>query len=394
MKKRIRFIIPIILIAASVMGFFAIRDNEGPGNLQLSGNIDVTQVPLAFKIPGILAERLADEGETVKKGQIIARLDAVDQRLQVKKAEAEAAYARAVLDELEAGSRLEEVQSAAARLKQARYLLEELERGSRSQEVADAESALQRALASEDSRKSEYELASSDYRRYEAVYKEGGISRQSLDVWKTRMETAKNRFEEAVAMVQSVRERLSLVKEGPRKEKISQARAAYQQAEAQYRLIKAGPRAESISQAKARVASAEQAVELARQLLANTEIAAPFDGVVLSKSAEPGAYLYPGTPVVTVAEMGRVWLRAYIGETDLGKIKLNQEAVVTTDTYPGKSYQGRVSFISSQAEFTPKAVQTFEERVNLMYRVKIDLQNPDGDLKPGMPADARIRITP
>jgi HlyD family secretion protein len=95
---------------------------------------------------------------------------------------------------------------------------------------------------------------------------------------------------------------------------------------------------------------------------------------------------------MTIADLEHPWLRAYVGETDLGRISLNQEVEVTTDTYPGRVYRGRISFISSEAEFTPRSVQTEEERVNLVYRIKIALQNPNQELKPGMPADAVIRL--
>ena len=105
-------------------------------------------------------------------------------------------------------------------------------------------------------------------------------------------------------------------------------------------------------------------------------------------------YAAPGTPVVTVGDLVNLWLRAYISETDLGRVKVGQRVWVTTDTYPGKRYDGRVSFIASQAEFTPKNVQTEKERVKLVYRIKIDIQNPNMELKPGMPADAVILTGP
>ena len=119
-------------------------------------------------------------------------------------------------------------------------------------------------------------------------------------------------------------------------------------------------------------------------------VVSPLTGVVLSKNIEPGEYVAPGTAVVTVGDLVNVWLRAYIDETDLGRVKVGQRAWVTTDTYPGKIYEGRVSFISSEAEFTPKNVQTQKERVKLVYRIKIDITNPNMELKPGMPADAVI----
>ena len=119
---------------------------------------------------------------------------------------------------------------------------------------------------------------------------------------------------------------------------------------------------------------------------------APKAGVVTVRQAELGEVVSPGTPVVTLADLDNVWLRAYVNETDLGRIRWGQEAMLRTDTYPDKSYRGRISFIASQAEFTPKSVQTFKERVTLVYRIKIDADNPNHELKPGMPADATIDL--
>ena len=124
--------------------------------------------------------------------------------------------------------------------------------------------------------------------------------------------------------------------------------------------------------------------------LADTLAVSPVDGVVLVKSADVGEVLAAGATVVTVGDIDHPWLRAYINETDLGKVKLGSKARITTDSYPGKVYDGRVSFISSEAEFTPKQIQTQEERVKLVYRIKIEVDNPRHELKSNMPADAEI----
>ena len=124
--------------------------------------------------------------------------------------------------------------------------------------------------------------------------------------------------------------------------------------------------------------------------LADTLAVSPVDGVVLVKSADVGEVLAAGATVVTVGDIGHPWLRAYINETDLGKVKLGSKVRITTDSYPGKVYDGRVSFISAEAEFTPKQIQTQEERVKLVYRIKIDVDNPRQELKSNMPADAEI----
>ncbi len=143
----------------------------------------------------------------------------------------------------------------------------------------------------------------------------------------------------------------------------------------------------------------EAALERARAQLAVTEVQlaervlrSPVSGVVLSKNAERGEVLAGGAPVITVGDMAHPWLRGYIGESRLGQVKPGMAAEVTTDSYPGKRYAGRVTFISSEAEFTPKQIQTEEERQKLVYRIKIGLENPRLELKLNMPADAVLRL--
>ena len=148
-------------------------------------------------------------------------------------------------------------------------------------------------------------------------------------------------------------------------------------------------RARRLEQAARKLAAAVAAVSQAKQQRDYTN-EAPFDGIILSKAAEPGEYLIPGAPVVTLGDLGSPWLRAYVPETDLGKVRLGQTVPVTCDSWPGRVFKGTVSYISGEAEFTPKQVQTPEERVKLVYRIKITLENEDLALKPGMPADARL----
>ncbi len=187
---------------------------------------------------------------------------------------------------------------------------------------------------------------------------------------------------------------LKLAQEGYRKQQIEEARSTAAQAKAQYDLVKAGPRQEDIDQGKQRVKQAKAALALAETQLGYATVGSPLTGVVLSKNIEPGEYVAPGTAVVTVGDLVNVWLRAYIEEGDLGRVKVGQRASVTNDTFPGKKYEGVVSFIAADAEFTPKNVQTQKERVKLVYRIKIDIKNPNRELKPGMPADAAIETTP
>ncbi|MEW6325994.1 MAG: efflux RND transporter periplasmic adaptor subunit [Thermodesulfobacteriota bacterium] len=247
-----------------------------------------------------------------------------------------------------------QVAVARANLAAMQARLKELLAGSRTQEIKQAEAALKQAEA-------EMQNKERDLNRLLPLYEAGIASKKARD-------------DAATAY------------------KISQE--AYQKARENYALVKEGPRKEDIEAARAQVALAEASLKLAETNLSYATVYAPIPGVVLSKAAEPGEVLSPGRPVLTLGDIGYVWLRAYIDEKDLGKVKWGQEALVTTDSYPGKVYKGRVSFISSQAEFTPKTVQTEKERVTLVYRVKVDLDNQDRELKPGMIADCRIRIGP
>jgi len=393
MKKKLPFLIILMLTAAGItIWFFGFRHETDPGRIMVSGNIELTEVQLGFKIPGRLEARFVDEGDMVAKGDIIARLENRDQKIIVDLARADLAKARSALAELEAGNRPEEIKLARAQVDQARQAVLELTRGSRIQDIKKARSDLDAALSAELSAKSELDQARKDYERFAALYRKKTISQRDFELFRTKYEVAHNAESQASSRVAIASQVLSLVMEGPRTEQIKKAEAALEQTEARYALIRKGPRKEKIDQAKIMVNQAEAKLKQAENTLSYTIIHAPMAGIVLSKSAEPGEYLNPGTPVVSIGDIHHPWLRAYVTEKNLGKIRQGQKVIVTTDSFPGKSYEGRISFISSQAEFTPKSVQTFEERVKLMFRIKIALNSQDGQLKAGMPADGIIRV--
>jgi HlyD family secretion protein len=328
MNNKRKLLIPVVLllVAGALAYWYFERRYEESGVIRLSGNIEVTDVQLAFKIPGHVEKRLVDEGQSVTQGELVAVLDSADLRKQVDVRKAELAASQAALTELLNGSRPQEIAVAAAAVESAK---------------ADA---------------ARLEL---DWQRAQDLYKTKVVTIQDL-------QTA-----EAATKVAAAKQR---------------------EAEEQYNLVKIGPRQEEIDQARARLQAAQQSLALAEVQLGYATLTSPLTGVVLSKNIEPGDYVVPGTPVVTVADLINIWLRAYISETDLAKVKLGQKVRVTTDTYPGKVYDGRLGFIASEAEFTPKSVQTQKERVKLVYRVKIDITNTNMELKAGMPADAEIRL--
>lgn len=378
MKNKPRLLIAAAAVAVLIIiiGIFAFWSRRAPNALRVSGNIEVTVAEVSFKIPGRVLERLVDEGQMIKAGQLVARLDSAELEQEVALRRADAAAAQAALAELEAGSRPQEIAQAKAAGEQAKARLDEMLAGSRPQELAAAKAAERRAQA-------EAERARLDEERYAGLFKKEIVSAQQYDAAKTAYRTALERQHEA-------EEQLNMVREGPRKEQVEQARAAAAQAQERYQLVKVGPRKEQIEQARARHEQARQALAVAETRLGYATLASPLTGMVLSKNTEPGEIVAAGTPIVTVGDLDHPWLRAYINETDLGRVKLGQRARVTTDTYPGKAYDGHVSFIASQAEFTPKSVQTEKERVKLVYRIKVEIANPNMELKPGMPADAEI----
>jgi membrane fusion protein YbhG len=229
---------------------------------------------------------------------------------------------------------------------------EELRAGSRPQEI-------QKAYESVKSAEAELVKVRKDYERAETLYNNGAVSASYLD-------SARSAYEMRSAQYKSALEHLSLVKEGPRREEI---RAAEQ-----------------------RVRQWKAALRVSEERLKDTVIYAPLTGVVLKKNCEPGETIAPGIPVYTIGDLEHPWIKVYVKEDKLGLVKLGQKAEVTTDSYPNKKYEGSVTYISSEAEFTPKTVQTQEERVKLVFGVKVSVRNENQELKPGMPADVRIAV--
>jgi len=389
MSKRILIIVLILAAAGAAIWAFRGMGKAPDNRLILSGNIELNEVTIAFKTAGRLIERTVDEGDAVKKGQVIARLDR-DQLMtqrereaaglassesQMAQAQTAVAFQRASLAaDLE--TRRADVTSVEARLA-------ELQNGARPQEKLDAKAAVDLAA-------SEVGRAQRDWDRAQTLYKNDDISTAQYDQFR-------NRFESAQAVLKQVQEREALVVAGPRVEQVNaqqgqvaRARGAVKMAEANQLELKR--REQEIPTRRAEIARSRASLALIDTQLADTVVASPVDGVVLVKAADAGEVLAPGTAVVTVGDIDHPWLRGYINETDLGKVKIGSQARVTTDSYPGKVYNGRVTFIASQAEFTPKQIQTQQERVKLVYRVKIEVENPGRELKSNMPADAEILL--
>jgi len=390
--KRKRFIaLAIILIAGGALLYsYFLQNRRGEGtDIPVSGNIEVTTVDVSFKIAGKIEKLAVEEGDQVKEGQLIASLEHKDLIAQKSKAEATLEAVKTRIPtlqkniELQDQGTLQEISQAEAAVQAADARLQQLLTGSRPQEIQSAKANLEQAQADLVKRKADMERA-------EKLFKSNFISAQEWD-------SAKNAYEVALANLKKAEENYALVVEGPRKEEIAAARAQWEQAQAGVKLAKARRiqvevlRKELIT-AQAQVKEAASSIEVIETQIGYSQLNAPLSGVVLVKSTEPGEFVVPGGAVVTLGDIEKPWLKAFITEGDLGKVKLGQKVSVTTDSYPGKAYPGRITFISSEAEFTPKNVQTAKERVKLVYRIKVALENPHRELKPGMPADAKIHL--
>lgn len=388
-KKPVVLGIAVLAVAAVGLSSFKwFGRDEGTG-VRVSGNIELTEVDIAFKIPGRLVERAVGEGDPVQKGMVVARLDKEQLLAQRDRARAALASSESMLAQQRTsiayqGETLEgQIQQRQAELRAAQAKLDELLAGSRSQEKQQAQAAVDRA-------QSEYDRAANDWKRAQALFAKEDISAADNDQYR-------NRYESADAQLKSAKEQLALVMEGPRKETISQARAMVGQGQAALRLAEAQRlelkrRREELVTRETDIAGRKADLQIIETQLNDTEAISPISGVTLVKSAEPGEILAAGTTVVKVGDIEHPWLRAYISERDLGRVKLSDKANITTDSFPGKVYPGRVSFISAEAEFTPKQIQTPEERAKLMYRIKIEVENPHRELKSNMPADAEILV--
>ena len=318
---------------------------------------------------------------------------------EAKAVASQAAYSQAVqaLKLMKAGTRPQQVDQARAALAQAKVALDQAQlqfaradtlakQGALAQQQADdaraARDAAQRAVEQAQSHLNDL-AAGARPEEISGAQQAVLMAKANLDGSKTALADAQRAFQDRLAAQSQYDSATSGAQV---------ARAQVQAAQSQYSLMLAGSRLEDIQTAKATVAQTKKAVEYAQQLVADTRLYAPGDGVIKTKSALPGETLSPGTPVVTLADLDHVWIRVYVPEDQYGKLALQQPVDVTVDSFPNEIFKGKILSIASGAEFTPKNAQTPEERVKLVFAVKIAVENPNRKLKPGMPGDATIHV--
>lgn len=330
-----------------------------------SGRIEGDDVAVGSKIGGRLERLLVVEGDRVARGQLIAVLSATDLAAAVRQAEAQVEAAAAQV--LQARSNVSVLE---AQINQAETSIALVDAQTRAQEQ-QARAALVQALAAE-------AQARRDLTRAESLERSGAIARADVEIAGTRLESAS-------AQVASARGQVAMARTGA----LDVARLGHQR-ETVGRQLDAARKALAAAQSQYQAAAAARDVQRAR--FGETRVYAPLSGVVVTKVANPGEVVQAGSPIAVLVDFQALWLKVYIPEPLIGKIRLGDRARVYVDAFPGRPFPAKVREVHNQAEFTPKDVQTREERVKLVFAVKLAVENPGGLLKPGMPADGTILL--
>jgi len=339
---------------------------------KVSGFIEADDIRPGSRVGGRIKRVLIEEGQAVSRGELLIELEPYD--LLERRAEAEAALAEAKAhhSKLVAGFRPEEIAEAAAKVDQLKAGLRLLVNGPRPQEIEAAVAELRLADA-------QYRLAKSQQSRIETLFAEKTASQDEL-------ETANTEFQVAAARKAVKEQELELLKEGTRKEEIDEARAQLQQAEDAWQLMKNGSRREDIEQAAATVQKSEATLRTIEKQISELKILSPAAGVIEAVDLEPGDLVGSNVPIISILDLDHLWVRCYVPENHLD-IQVDQKVKVTIDSYPDREFAGVITFVSRQAEFVPRNVQTPEERSKQVFRVKVRLSNQERLLCPGMSAD-------
>ena len=335
-KKIIIVAFVALLLGAGLMVWFG-QQNLKKDGLYYSGSVEAATISnLSFQVGGKVLKVLVREGQRVEKDQPLAELDS---------AEFEAArdQARATLD------RSERSQDQAAALL-------EVYRKTLPDDVARAEAGVTSA-------RDVLTEAQSNKERYDQLYSRQVVSKKEWETIKLNYDTARSKLAETEAVLRQAKGNMGRI----------------------------GVTEREVEAARAQAAASKAALEQARIQLDRTQLRAPFAGIVTSRNIEPGEVVTPTRQAITLSDLTSVKVKIYVGETEIGNVKQGQKANVKVDSLPGKTFEGTVTFIASEGEFTPKIIQTQKERVKLVYLVEITVPNPNLELKTGMPADAWLK---
>ncbi len=382
--------------------------------LSASGTIEGEEVSITAEMGGRIEALLADEGDEVEAGAVLVRLDRALLEAQVSQARAALETAKAKLAQVQAGARSEEIAAAQAALAEAQAAQEGAYRAW--QNALEARDDPQQLEVQISQARTEVELAKVQLDQARTALVEAEVQRDHYQLFQAgddnktvylaslkQVEIAQANVQAAEAALKGVQvqlEHLLAMKEKPLVlnaqvnaawAEYQAAQAAVEMAQAKLEALEAGPTEEEVAVAQAEVARAEAALGVLEVQLDKLTLSSPTGGLVTGRMVQVGEMAVPGASLMTVADLDEVTLTVYIPEDEIGRVKVGQAVEVSVDSFPGKVFEGRVSYIASEAEFTPKNVQTQKERVNMVFAVKVKVPNPKHELKPGMPADAVVK---
>ncbi|MGE0885632.1 MAG: HlyD family secretion protein [Blastocatellales bacterium] len=378
-KKLLRLVIAIILLSAVVIGISCGGWRFGFGkkdDFVFSGTIETREIRVGSKVGGRIEAVLALEGQEITEGQPLVRFDIAELEAQRAQAEARIQQQQARLERLLRGARPEEKAQARAATETARANLEAVKNWPRPEEIEQARASVAAAEA-------DLNNAEVSFERARQLRTTGDISQQEFD-------SAKFRLENIRARRNAEKKQLDLLLNGSRKEDIRAAEERFRQAQEAEALVLAGARAEEIADARAQLAEAEARLEQIKVQLAEGEVKAPANAMVEVLSVRPGDLLTPNQTVARLLEKDQIYVRVYVPEPQLGLVKVGQKAKIKVDTFPDKLFDGVVEQINSQGEFTPRNIQSRDERNHQVFGVKVRIDNREGKLKSGMAADVTL----
>lgn len=361
----------LVLLGVAAMGC------NGPENQDyaVTGQIEGVSVNAGSKIGGRVVEVLVKEGDTVKPGQPLIRLDDADAQAVVAAAKAKLAGTEALLTKLETGATPEQLAQAEAAVSAAEEQYRMAENGARKEEIRAAKAALDAAQAQRDN-------AERDFRRVDNLFREQAVSQRQFD-------QAQAAFDMAAAQCRAAAEKHQMLVKGARQEEIGMAKAAFDRAAAALAELRKGAREEDLASARAARDAATADVQRAETAAREMTIVSPLEGVVESIDIHPGDLLQPG-PAVKLVNPDDLELMVYVGAGLLGHVNIGQKVPLTTDSHGAETFTGEIVYIASQGEFTPRNLQTQEERVQQVFGVKLRLDSAGGKLRSGMTVTAHL----
>jgi len=373
-RKKILVVLALLGIALSIAGFVANKPSSNA--LQGSGTVESRNIRVGSKVGGRISEVRVREGEQVKAGQVLVTFDEQELLAALEQARGKAARARANLEKMERGSRPEEILESRAAMAAAAATLAQLRNGYPAEQIAQATEDVERARA--DAINTE-----KAFHRLEPLTEGGVVSRQQRD-------DAEAAWKMASARLRGSEQRLAELQRGYRAEEIAAADARHQQAAAVLQKTERGTRVEDIDAARADLEQAEGERREAEARYRERQVVAPADAVVEVLDVRPGDLVAPNSPIATLLETDQVYIRIYVPETQIGRVRIGQTASMRVDSFPNEQFPAKVVQINQQAEFLPRNVQTREERVHQVLGVKLTIGESQGRIRAGMAADITL----